>query len=124
MGLCFIACVSFLMGLVQLVEGKHLLKPYLDTHFAENYTPEKFESIEPGMTEEEVVSIIGKPLYRGKYYADSTLTNYYYTGDGKLLSRSSDNGQHGYDDLAWYRSTVTFSPKNIVVDIDKGWSHD
>lgn len=43
---------------------------------------------------------------------------------GKLLNKTPDNGRNGYDDFAWYRSTVTFDTNNIVIDIDFGWSYD
>ena len=37
--------LTFLIGKITLSEGKHLLDPYIDTYFAEDYTPEKFNLI-------------------------------------------------------------------------------
>jgi len=114
---------AFFLGTVPLIEGKHLIKPYIDTHFAEDYSPEKFDQIELGMTKNEVIKIIGKPLYTGSGYYDSLITNYHYTGDGKLLSKRKP-GEQKYDDFAWYRSTIGFDTTETVVYLDKGWSHD
>ncbi len=113
----------FFLGAVPLVEGRHIIKPYIDTRFSENYSPEKFEEIETGMTKNQVEYLIGRPLRIGKGYDDSLVTNYHYTGDGKLLNLRKPVEQH-YDDFAWYRSTVGFDTNNIVVFIYKGWSYD
>jgi len=113
-GLIGILSFSFILGGIPLSEGKHIIKPYIDTHFSENYTPDKFDNIHLGMKKSKVIELIGKPLNIGQGYNDSLMTNYYYTGDGKFQ----------YDDFAWYRSTVGFDTNEIVVYIDKGWSYD
>ena len=115
---------TFFIGQVPLIEGKHLLKPYIDTEFAKDYSPEKFDKIKIGMTINEAIKIIGEPLYKGQGYSDTLNTNYHYTGDGKLLNSTKDNGQSGYDDFAWYRSTLEIDRNNKIIYIDKGWSHD
>ena len=124
LGLSFLTVVLFVFGQIPLIEGKHLLNKYIDTEFAENYSPEKFEQIKIGMKLDQVIDLIGEPLYTGNGYKDTLNRNYYYTGDGKLLNKTKDNGQKGYDDFAWYRSTIEVNSENIVVNIDKGWSHD
>ena len=123
-GLIFLTIVLIFFGQVPLIEGKHLLNKYIDTEFAKSYSPEKFEQIEIGMKLDQVINLIGEPLYKGNGYKDTLNTNYYYTGDGKLLHKTKDNGQNGYDDFAWYRSTIEVNSENIVVYIDKGWSYD
>jgi outer membrane protein assembly factor BamE (lipoprotein component of BamABCDE complex) len=116
--------LTFLMGKITLSEGKHLLDPYIDTYFAVDYTPEKFNLIKSGMTFDEVKMIIGAPLYKSPESNNSTKMNYYYTADGKLLGKAREQERQDYDDCAWYRSTVTFDTNNVVIDIDKGWSFD
>jgi outer membrane protein assembly factor BamE (lipoprotein component of BamABCDE complex) len=123
-GLAFLIAIIFIFGQIPLVEGKHFFKPYIDTQFAKDYSPEKFELIKIGMTEDSVINIIGQPLYKGNGYKDELNTNFHYTGDGKLLSSTKDDGQNGYDDYAWYRSSVEFNSENIVVSTNKGWSYD
>ncbi|HEX4886823.1 MAG TPA: hypothetical protein VFV37_02150 [Luteibaculaceae bacterium] len=115
---------TFFIGQVPLIEGKHLLKPYIDTEFAKDYSPEKFDKIKIGMTINEAIKIVGEPLYKGQGYNDPLNTNYYFTGDGKLLNSKKDKGQSGYEDFAWYRSTLEVDRNNKINYIDKGWSHD
>ncbi len=116
--------IAFLFGVLSISEGKHLFKPYVDTIFAENYTPEKFKNIKIGMSTSEVKLIIGKPLYINTFYPDSTKTEYSYTGDGKLYEISRRNKLHqDYYDCAWYRSNIIIY-NDTVVDISKGWSYD
>jgi len=122
--LIFLLVFTFFLGQVPLIEGKHLIDPYIDTEFAKNYSPEKFERIKVGMTITEAIRILGEPLHKGPGYSDTLNTNYHYTGDGKLLHLTKDNGQNGYDDFAWYRSTLEVDGANTIIFIDKGWSHD
>ena len=124
--ICLITLIvfTFFIGRIQLIEGKHIIDPYIDTVFAEIYSPRKFEKIKIGMTIEEAIKIIGEPLYKGQGYKDTLNTNYYYTDDGKLLHLTKDNGRNGYDDFAWYRSTLEVDSLNNIIYIDKGWSHD
>lgn len=124
LGLSFLATFTFILGQLPLVEGRHLFDPYIDTQFAKDYDPNAFDKIEVGMSVSEVKKIIGEPLYKGHGYKDTLNTNYYYTGDGKLLNSTRDNGQNGYGDFAWYRSTLEIDRTGKVVYIDKGWSHD
>jgi outer membrane protein assembly factor BamE (lipoprotein component of BamABCDE complex) len=118
----FLLYYTFMFG--WLGEGKHLINPYVDTHFAPDYSPEKFDKIKIGMTLYEVDSIIGEPFYSHPDYDDSTKIRYYYTSDGLLLSKMRKQGKRYYYDCAWYRSIITFDTNNIVVEIDKGWSYD
>ncbi len=113
--------LAFSFGRAPLIEGRHIIDPYIDTHFSDKYTPEKFENIELGMTLQEVVDELGQPFFITPAYGDSLNTQYRYTADGKLLSKRT--GQ-AYSDCAWYRSSVTFDTTWIVISIDKGWSYD
>ena len=124
----YLLYVTFIFG--WLGERKHLIDPYIDTHFATDYSPEKFDKIKIGMTVDEVESLIGKPFYTcipPIFYHiadDSTKIEYNYTGDGKLLNKMREQGKRYYYDCAWYRSLVIFDTNNIVVGINKGWSYD
>lgn len=111
----------FMFGGVSLMEGYNIFDPYIDTEFAENYTPNKFDLITVELTKEEVISTIGKPLYIFK----DTITNrikYHYTNDGFLKRKS--NRKYQINDFAWYRSSVYFDLKGEITNIDKGWSYD
>ncbi|GAA3611957.1 hypothetical protein Q4Q39_04710 [Flavivirga amylovorans] len=111
----------FMFGGLSLMEGYNIFDPYIDTEFAENYTPNKFDSITMGLTKEEVINTIGKPLF---IFTD-TITNrteFHYTNDGFLRRKS--NREYDINDFAWYRSNVYFDSKDKVTKIDKGWSYD
>lgn len=116
-------CLYFLsvMGQICLIEGKHLLYPYIDTHFAKNYSPEKFKKIKFGMNLNDVLNLIGEPINKrdGEIF-DSNIV-YDYTADGKAMEIEKNNF---YYDFAWYRSSVGFDSEGIVVYINKGWSYD
>ena len=122
--IAFLVAITFFIGQVPLIEGKHLLKPYIDTQFAKDYSPEKFDKIKIGMTIDEAIKIVGEPLYKEQGYYKTLNTSYHYTGDGKLLNSTKDIGQNGYDDFAWYRSILEVDEANKIIYIDKGWSHD
>jgi len=120
----FLVIVTFSLGYFTLMEGKHIFDPYIDTEFAEYYSPEKFEKIKVGMTIDEAYTIIGEPLYKEQGYIDTLNTCYHYTGDGKLSRVTKDNGQNDYDDFAWYRSILKVDDTNKIIDINKGWNYD
>lgn len=122
--IAFLVAITFFLGRVPLIEGKHLLDPYIDTQFAKNYSPEKFATITVGMSITEVIVIVGEPLYKEHSYTDTLLTNYCYTNDGKLLHSTSFQSLNSYNDFAWYRSTLQIDRTNRVISIDKGWSYD
>ena len=115
-GLAISTCLFFslITGAVLLMEGKNPIDPFIDTKFAENFTPIKFDKIELGMSKEEVVEIIGKPLWIRREDYDTLLTSFTYTGDGKL-----ENG-----DFAWYGSRLQFDRGDTVIFIHKGWVYD
>ncbi len=107
-GLMFLTYLSFNFGQLPLIEGKHLIQPYIDTRFAPNFTPEKFEKIKVGMTSDEVVEILGEP------YTNSSENRWQYTGDGKHLK----------EDFAWYNCSIEFDGNQNVLFKYELWSHD
>jgi hypothetical protein len=121
--------VAFKLGrLFACSESYNDSEPYIDTEFAENYSPDKFKQVKAGMTISQVRSIVGKPLFEfHERSADSTvITEYHYTNDGYLRRR----GDKKYSleavigDFAWYRSGVTFNADSIATDVNAGWSYD
>lgn len=127
----FLLYTTFIFGCIG--EGKHLIDPYIDTQFAPDYSPEKFDKIKTGMALNEVETIIGQPLYTHPYVFydiesdEENVSNeieYVYTNDGKLLSKMQEQGKRYYYDCAWYRSSILVDTNNIVVEINKGWSYD
>ena len=132
----YLLYTTFIFG--WLGERKHLIDIYIDTQFAPDYSPAKFDKIKTGMTLNEVEAIIGKPFYThipyvfydvesdSLYYVEnvSNEIEYVYTGDGKLLNKMQKQGKRYYYDCAWYRSSILVDTNNIVVGINKGWSYD
>ena len=117
--LSLVGLYAFYLGISPLIEGRNLINPYIDTQFAENYTPGKFDLIKLGMTEAEVVKIIGEPIsVRGNLRKDGTFE---YTKDGKLMV--SDRKRFFLRDFAWYLCFVRFE-NGKVVRIDKQWAFD
>ncbi len=107
--------ISFMIGGVCLMEGYNIFNPYIDTEFAPNYSPEKFEMIKVGMDSTEVKKIIGEPLFRSN-------GDYYYTQDGFL--RKSSKKEFMINDFAWSVLTVGFDSKGKVVVKRKEWGYD
>jgi len=119
--LFFTAYNVFMLGGFSLMEGYNIFDPYIDTEFAENYTPQKFDKITANFTKEEVVKTVGQPLFINK----DTLSNeiqYTYTNDGYLKRKSNEN--YAISDFAWYRSNIYFDSTGKILKIDKGWSYD
>ena len=125
LGLAYLIYSTFLIGKFSLGEGKHLFNPYIDTEFSKKYSPNKFDKITIGMSESEIVNILGEPLYKGNGYIDTLNVNYHYTGDGKLLKNDNDTWKNNhYNDFAWYQSVLEIDKKRKVFAIHKGWCHD
>lgn len=108
---------AFFTGASLSIEGKNIFSPYIDTQFAPQYSPEKFELIKVGQTLKEVEKIIGQPLQKSVDSANHR-TEYWYTLDGKLSVNNKDG------DFAWYVSIVKFDNKEVVVNIIKQWGYD
>ena len=103
------------------MEGYNIFNPYIDTKFAENYSPNKFDLITNDFTKDEVLKLIGKPLNTYEDDFDKQ-TEFIYTGDGFLSDKS--NRKYFINDFAWYRSSIYFDGKGKIIRIDKGWSYD
>ena len=116
--LLIIAYFVFYLGAAPLIEGRNLINPYIDTEFAENFTPEKLEFIKVGMTEEEVIEKLGMPLSITE--GVNNLKGYQYSKDGKLLE---SRRRHLINDFAWYACFINIE-NGKVTKIDKFWAFD
>jgi hypothetical protein len=95
------------------LEGHYDKDPYIDTIFAKDFTPKKFDHIEPGMTQKQVLELLGEPLshdafgFRNQENANLILPPndprteecWRYSSDGKLA-------QSG--DASWYSFIICF----------------
>lgn len=122
--LLLLGYILFHLGLISLMEGKHILDPYIDTRFADNYSPEKFDSIEVGMKHDQVFELIGEPLSIGMGFEDASNLNYHYTHDGKFKELNLESGQYLCRDYAWYGSSVEMNDDSVVVSVFRRWVYD
>lgn len=119
-----VICLVFIFGQMPLVEGYNVFAPYIDTEFAERYAPESFDEITSDLTMEDVITILGKPLYTFRDTINGQLEiSYHYTNDG-YFRRNKKSNRLTVGDFAWYRSRVTFNRDGEIIRIDKGWSYD
>lgn len=111
----------FIFGGIPLAEGYNTFNPYIDTEFAKDYTPSKFDLITTDLSKNELEKIIGIPL---RIHVDSAKNEveYVYTNDGYLSKKSKS--RFIINDFAWYRSSVTLNESGKVIRINKGWSYD
>jgi outer membrane protein assembly factor BamE (lipoprotein component of BamABCDE complex) len=114
-----ILILVFNIGAVSLIEGYNVFSPYIDTEFAENYTPEKFDLIQMDLNKEDVLKILGEPLQKNTWKNE---TVFHYTLDA-FLSRRSDY-KYLIRDFAWYRSNIYFNTDGEITKIDKGWTYN
>ena len=119
--LFFTVYIVFMFGGFSLIEGYNIFEPYIDTEFAENYTPQKFDKITTNFTKEEVLKTVGQPLFINKDNLSNGI-QYTYTNDGYLKRKS--NKSYAISDFAWYRSYIYFDSTGKILKIDKGWSYD
>lgn len=118
----FVGLVKF-VSYWQLNGEMHYDKdPYIDTQFTNSFTFEKFDTIKKGMTENDVIEVIGQPFERNIYGSatyevvhdrnsvkipspDFMQDCWSYSRDGKL----GDKG-----DTSWYSYVVCFKQGQVV----------
>tara|TARA_R110002124_G_C8724224_1_gene495997 strand:+ start:288 stop:692 length:405 start_codon:yes stop_codon:yes gene_type:complete len=114
----------FFFGQMSLMEGKNLFAPYIDTEFAQDYTPQKFDLITYDFNIDSVFSLIGMPLHEFRDTIDGQIQiRCNYTNDA-YLGRQDKNKHLMIGDFAWYRSSITFDTNGKILNINKGWSYD
>lgn len=101
-------------------EGHYAKDPYIDTIFADDFSPEKFEQVKVGMSKTQVEELLGEPFTKDSFGIrnpenanEIIMPNdpraedcWRYSSDGKL-------GKEG--DTSWYSFLVCFK-KDIVLD--------
>ncbi len=74
--------------------------PYIDTIFAKNFSWDKFNKVEIGMTQEQVRTILGEPLDKTNHDRNNPSYNCWkYSTDGKLWP---------YADFSYYLTQICF----------------
>lgn len=119
----FLIVLFFFWIMLFAPEQYYVFDPYIDTRMAPGYTPEKFDSVQTGMDQAEVIELVGHPLYvNTDTFENEIQITFDYTQDGKLMNTSIPWYRAG--DYAWYGSRVIFNTQKEVIDIHKGWYYD
>lgn len=80
--------------------------PFIDTVFASDFTWEKFDFVESGMTKKQIKGTLGEPLSKSEYgFLDPGGECWQYSDDGKLWPKA---------DFSYYLVQVCF--RNGVVE--------
>lgn len=86
------------------IEGFCWWYPDIDTRYASLYTPQHFQAIESGMTREQVVKMIGEPLFRkGQGGATCQGADCYHE-----TWQYSNDGACRWWDFAWKKVWISF----------------
>lgn len=100
-GVIFIALLFFFFLILSF--GPPGFVSRANTEYTKNFSTEKFNTVKIGMTEEQVLAILGEPLYR-------------YTDDRIQLSYSGTKNSLS-DFTGWESNRVYLNNKHIVVDV-------
>jgi hypothetical protein len=119
----FALCGMFIMVLAYLScsESYNPFVPYADTRFAAGYTAEKFDRVKPGMSHDEVYTLLGQPLIIDTLLNGKGIS-LWYSDDGKLYHEGHQNSL--VNDFAWYSVSILLNREGRVIDIFKGWQYD
>lgn len=90
-----IAVVVLSFGYLLLPENYCFFYPSIDTRYAANFSEQRFAEVRVGMTQEEVITLLGEPF--GGLAANSS-TRWAYTQDGKCT----------WKDWAWLGREIVF----------------
>jgi hypothetical protein len=94
-------------------EGIFLFNPDIDTKYSLGYSETKFGQILSGMSEDQIIELLGQPLSRAERYDRDYDTLWSYTGDGACT----------WSDFAWKHRWVMMK-NGKVVGTGAGWSFD
>ena len=95
--------------------------PSIDTQFTSQYSEKVFDSITPGMTQSNVVALLGEPLFKqpipqGHY----TFLNAETTEEWRF----TDDGKCSWADWAWLGRYVYFNGTGAVTETTKVIHYD
>jgi hypothetical protein len=110
----FVACLSTAFF---RIERDCPWNRYIDTEFSESLNPKNIEIvnlIEIGMTNEDVIRILGKPLSITKLKLRENYERYNYTSDGAA--------PFGWD-FSWFEVDI-YVENGIVIEKQIGWVYD
>ena len=115
MSIVIVLIINLLLG----VEQKNFLFPYIDTHFAKNFSIEKWDVVRVGMSKDTVLKILGSPLLEStipltSYRPNGTALEMHYSGDGAWK----------YADYAWKSFDLFFDDTNRLIAKSSEWSYD
>ena len=101
-GVVFIALSLFFFFLI-LFLGPPSFVSRANTEYTKNFSTEKFNTVKIGMTEEQVLAILGEPMYR---YTDNRI-QLSYSGTKNSLS----------DFTGWESTRVYLNKEHIVIEV-------
>lgn len=91
------------------IENYNYLWPSIDTKYAPDYSERAFRRVEMGMTQEEVVGLLGHPLWTKGWRSSHPGQ----TSAGEVWVYSSDGGA-SWGDWAWLSREVIFRDGRVV----------
>lgn len=99
-------------------EGHYDKDKYIDTIFATNFTPEKFEQVQVGMSSTEIAALLGEPLAHDAFgIHDPNNDNVIIAPNdprvGDCYRYSSDGKLNGQGDASWYSFLVCFKNDKV-----------
>jgi hypothetical protein len=98
-------------------EGKFPIYSDIDTRFAPGYTDQRFDLVSVGMSESNVVAILGQPMYRQER------SRWPFPGDADFLWWYSQDGACSWGDYAW-RAPIIGMKNGTVVTNYMVWCYD
>jgi outer membrane protein assembly factor BamE (lipoprotein component of BamABCDE complex) len=99
--IAIVVVVVLPLGYLLLPETYCFFYPSIDTRYTEGFTESKFAAIRVGMTQEEVVKLLGEPFDGASARASS---RWAYTQDGKCT----------WKDWAWLGREIVFAKGRVV----------
>lgn len=123
-----IVCIALIIALILLIKFFNYIQlygemhydkdPYIDTIFAENFSPDKFGKVDKAMTKDQIIELLGEPITHDAFgirnlddinqivmpYDPRYQDCWRYSTDGKL-------GEKG--DTSWYSFIVCFKDDKV-----------
>ncbi len=104
-----------LLPILSMTEEIFIPAPYIDTAYTAEFSWEKWNQIQPGMTRQAVHSMLGAPMDffdgMGGYYGLKSGQEY---PDSRCEVYSQDNGKWAFWDFAWISLNVCFDEEGTV----------
>ncbi|MBD2437744.1 hypothetical protein [Nostoc sp. FACHB-110] len=95
--------------LLCFTESVFIFNPLIDTKLPPGFTPQKFDSIKPGMSKSEVSQILPEPTYS--------------SDDGGSWHYGED-GAAPFGDFAWFDFIIRFDVQGKVTKTERQTLHD